>query len=199
MRPLGHSVRVIGLFGVAWALLLALGVRSAFRRPTDERATRRQLNRWFLGLGVVVIATGVGALVSYLAVRSLFEEDGTRQVQGWVIREEGGPLGVWNELTVQYQVGSEVYTRTIPVKGNGFSVTQLKPYYYHRGDRVALLALRNRPGSVRTATRWTPALYDWAPAFAAAVGTSLLLLALRPSMLRKARAAHGPGSDPIAT
>lgn len=112
-RPVCVSGSVRRCVGV----LLAFAVRRSFRAPLDEDAARRHLTRWIAALGGLTFVTGLVALMSFLTIRPLFLETEVQRVQGRVIQEESGPFGIWNELTVEYEVRGESFTRTIPVKG----------------------------------------------------------------------------------
>jgi hypothetical protein len=143
------------------------------RRPRDERARRRSFRIVIGVLASLVLVFGVLTAISFVAVRSLYLEHGTQAVVGTVVAEKKGPLGTWNELTVTYTVDGKSYRRTIPVKGDGFGGPRSSPYYYRTGAEVELLVRGEQPGSVRTATRWTPAFYEWSVLWAWSVVTLL--------------------------
>jgi hypothetical protein len=97
----------------------------------------------------------------------------------------------WVGATLVVAVACTVYGRhreaTIPVKGDGFRGPRVEPYFYDRGDAVALGVSRDDPSSVRTAERWVPAFYNWGVLAAGSILMLGLLLALRPLFRRAIR------------
>lgn len=131
--------------------------------------------RWLIGVvAALAVAAWAGALVTYLQDRELIHGP-TRALNGRVVGEEKGFLGIRNLLTVEYEAGGQTQRETIPVKGDGIGRgPRVSPYFYEPGASVELLVSRDRADAVRTDDRWTPAVQIWA-----AVGGGLLgLIAL---------------------
>lgn len=139
-------------------------------RPMTPAGASRYF-RWSIGvMAVLAVAASAGALVTYLRDRELISGP-TRAVNGQVVEEEKGFLGIRNLLTVEYEAGGQTQRKTIPVKGDGIRGPRVSPYFYKPGASVELLVSRDSADAVRTEDRWTPAVQIWA-----AAGGGLLFL-----------------------
>jgi hypothetical protein len=158
--------------------------RSRLARQRRTRRTRRLL----IFVGTPLLVTAVGMLLSLLSVRALFFEQNTERVVGTVVTER---TGIWNDLVVSYEFEGVSYRRTIPVIGSGLGDGATDSRHYADGSNVDLLVRRDKPGSVRTVTRWSPAFYEWVPAFGVACLVFLVGLAAEALHRRKARRKEG--------
>lgn len=151
----------------------------------DPRSVRRWYAAWLLGVASLLLVSGVGTAVTYVQARPLLTGP-TQPVQGTVIRERAGFLGVRNLVEVEYEAGGALRRAEIPVKGNGLAPGggRLDPYFYAPGQAVALLVDRSDPAAVRTATRWTPAVHNWLAVLGFASFLLVLLLVVRRVTLR---------------
>jgi hypothetical protein len=187
--------------------LAAGGPRRGFRRPCDRHvrrrahppvtpdrggnggwtaAQRRRWLRWWVGATLVVpVVCTTGSIVTFVQAQPLWSGP-TRPVTGYVV-EEKGTLGITNRLTVTYAIDGRDHEATIPVKGAGFRGPRIEPYFYDRGDAVALGVSRDDPSSVRTAVRWVPAFYNCGVLAASSLAFLGLLIALRPLLQRAIR------------
>ena len=144
----------------------------------DRRPGETRLRIGILVCSVASLIAVVGTGVCYLNDRPLLDGP-TRRVTGTVVSERKGFLGIRNLLTASYEVDGRTYEATIPVKGDGFRGPRIDPYFYGRGLDVLLLVRPGHPTEVRTASRWTPASYNWAAIAATLTATTLLLLVIR--------------------
>ena len=118
----------------------------------------------------------IGTLVTFVQARPLLVGD-TEAAVGTVLDERAGFLGIRNFVRVEYSVHGDDFTADIPVKGNGFPSKgnlRVDPYYYRPGDHVDLLVRPGDPSAVRTAQRWTPAVYNWSAVLA--FGCAMVLI-----------------------